>query len=167
MGVNSLPKTVTQLRFKPRPFCAWAQHANHLATKPPTWSHKNIITDCGNVWHRRYKLTCFLARINASRWRYWKQKNDRHLSRKCWLTTRCVYVFFFLFVRACRLNPAFDCIPESNKRWRLSFSHLRSPDDTTLYRIYYLRILILFIFCSTRSSLSIVTHAATISWLAR
>ena len=26
----------SQLRFKPRPFCAWVQHANHLATEPPS-----------------------------------------------------------------------------------------------------------------------------------
>jgi len=39
MGVNSLPKTcyptASRLRFEPRPFCAWVQHANHSATEPP------------------------------------------------------------------------------------------------------------------------------------
>ena len=37
MGVNSLPKTASRLRFEPRPFCAWFQHANHSATEP----HRN------------------------------------------------------------------------------------------------------------------------------
>jgi len=27
--------TASQLRFEPRPFCAWVQHANHSATEPP------------------------------------------------------------------------------------------------------------------------------------
>ena len=27
--------TASRLRFEPRPFCAWVQHANHSATKPP------------------------------------------------------------------------------------------------------------------------------------
>jgi len=36
MGMNSLPKTcyltASRLRFEPRPFSTWVQHANHLAT---------------------------------------------------------------------------------------------------------------------------------------
>ena len=28
-------QTASWLRFEPRPFCAWVQHANHLATAPP------------------------------------------------------------------------------------------------------------------------------------
>jgi len=27
--------TASRLRFEPRPFCAWVQHANHTATEPP------------------------------------------------------------------------------------------------------------------------------------
>ena len=27
--------TASRLRFEPRPFCAWVQHANHSATEPP------------------------------------------------------------------------------------------------------------------------------------
>ena len=54
MGVNSLPKTVTRvtrqlaswLQFKPRPFCAWVQHANHSATEPP------CITNTTCEWER-------------------------------------------------------------------------------------------------------------------
>jgi len=36
MGVNSLPKTASRLRFEPGPFCASVQHNNHSATEPPT-----------------------------------------------------------------------------------------------------------------------------------
>ena len=35
MGVNSLPKTASRLRFEPGPFCAWCQHAKHSATETP------------------------------------------------------------------------------------------------------------------------------------
>ena len=39
MGVNSLPKAVTQqcrgCNFNPGPFCAWVEHTNHSATEPP------------------------------------------------------------------------------------------------------------------------------------
>ena len=28
--------TASRLRFEPRPFCAWVQHANHSATEPPS-----------------------------------------------------------------------------------------------------------------------------------
>ena len=35
MGVNSLPKTASRLRFEPRPFCARVRHANHSVTEPP------------------------------------------------------------------------------------------------------------------------------------
>jgi len=31
--------TASRLRFEPRPLCAWVQHANYLATKPP-WAYK-------------------------------------------------------------------------------------------------------------------------------
>ena len=34
--------TALRLRFEPRPFCAWVQHANHSATKPP-YFYANII----------------------------------------------------------------------------------------------------------------------------
>ena len=35
--------TASRLRFEPRPFCAWVQHANHSATEPPA-SIKAAIT---------------------------------------------------------------------------------------------------------------------------
>ena len=35
MGVNSLPKRASRLRFEPRPFCTRVQHANHSVTEPP------------------------------------------------------------------------------------------------------------------------------------
>ena len=28
--------TASRLRFEPRPYCAWVQHANHSATEPPS-----------------------------------------------------------------------------------------------------------------------------------
>jgi len=34
MGVNSLPKTASRLRFEPGPYCARVQHANHSAADP-------------------------------------------------------------------------------------------------------------------------------------
>jgi len=44
MGVNSLPKTALRLWFEPGPFCAWVQHANHSATKPPERTVVNSIS---------------------------------------------------------------------------------------------------------------------------
>jgi len=43
MGVNSLPKTASRLRFEPGPFCAWVQRANHSATKPRWSCYKEVI----------------------------------------------------------------------------------------------------------------------------
>jgi len=36
---------VSWLRFEPRPFCAWVQHANHLATEPPC----NLVHWCKSI----------------------------------------------------------------------------------------------------------------------
>ena len=57
--------TASQLRFEPRPFCAWAQHANHSATEPPTliltWTlilTLALIPTCGRLY-----LSCICDNI--------------------------------------------------------------------------------------------------------
>ena len=52
--------TASRLRFEPRPFCAWIQHANHSATEPPnktirlpysvSWPIHSGVWRCIYVW---------------------------------------------------------------------------------------------------------------------
>jgi len=35
--------TVSRLQFKPRPFCAWVQHANHSSSEPPLCKHRLLL----------------------------------------------------------------------------------------------------------------------------
>jgi len=49
--------TALRLRFEPRPFCAWVQHANHSATKPPYFLCKHYIN---------HKKTVFTFDISIS-----------------------------------------------------------------------------------------------------
>ena len=57
--------TASRLRFEPRPFCAWVQHANHSATEPPLYWSRNRKAGCSScvyIWHEiTFDLLSLLA----------------------------------------------------------------------------------------------------------
>jgi len=45
-------RLLPDLRFEPRPYCAWVQHANHLVTKPPaTWQSWHFRLYSSRSWY--------------------------------------------------------------------------------------------------------------------
>jgi len=102
MGVNNLPKTyltASRLRFEPRPYCAWVQHANHSATEPPLvccilhwvvtgvgWqcsflpNYFGLLSSCNSLLYYRV-LMCLWCSEAASHWsvEHWTRESDcRH-----------------------------------------------------------------------------------------
>ena len=52
--------TASQLRFESRPYCTWVQHANHLATGPPSchvWNGKAYYTPCWSMGKMFFSLS--------------------------------------------------------------------------------------------------------------
>ena len=43
--------TASQLRFEPRPFCTWVQHANHLAVKIIECLTLRLLSNLWNIYH--------------------------------------------------------------------------------------------------------------------
>jgi len=89
MGVNSLPKTVTRLRFEPRPFCARVQHANHSATEPPTRPARRIGLDYSRRGRRDVTaaaVTSLPVRLVADDVGRWRHTDARRRAASCWDT---------------------------------------------------------------------------------
>jgi len=53
--------TASRLRYEPRPFCAWVQHANHSATEP----YACTLVNWGGKWDNRFVVSV-LSNISAN-----------------------------------------------------------------------------------------------------
>jgi len=58
-----------RLRFKPGPFCAWVQHANHSATEPPVLPWRCYMAICLCGWGCGKSVGVRSKRLDGSSWR--------------------------------------------------------------------------------------------------